>query len=313
VSGDVRDADRRPIADSLVVPLDAATGRPLLAGELRLVQGVEELADAVQSPPRRPDCPRLLCAYSDQEGKFSLPLPAGAYRLIAVRAPGSPSPPTPLGLHGELIQIDGVSDPVAVGAAEEVMVNISSLGRCALRIESDIGNDDAYLFVSRHPPAADPVLGFAGWNDDFFGQLVAAVRLDHGSCEIRGLPEGALHFTIFANDNNPGFGGASVDLQADRVEKIHVPIVASWSDGHKEPPEHLRELVGELEADPQLAAKLTAEFERVMAQDRPDEDHPLRMFHRLQQHLDDSVALPDGRKLPLRDVAAAIGYYRLRK
>ena len=68
-----------------------------------------------------------------------------------------------------------------------------------------------------------------------------------GRVTIEGLPEGELHVAVFANDNAPGFGAASVTTRTGESANLVIPIIASWSNAHHEPPDALKALVMEFE------------------------------------------------------------------
>ncbi len=78
--------------------------------------------------------------------------------------------------------------------------------------------------------------------------MLVANRMPHGKTVFHGLPKGPCHVAAFAADNNPGFGGVSCEAKENRTTFVSVPLIASWSDGHKQPPKHLEPLVAQLKA-----------------------------------------------------------------
>lgn len=307
----VQTAAGEPIADSLVVPLTADWGKPLLARTGEPIAGLDELAAATSEPPSSPDSPRLLFGYTDRDGQVRFSLPAGSYRLLAIRTPAATVPPTPLGLAGDIVQLDGVSDPLQLAANGMAAVELRPLGSAEWQLDATIPNSDAYLFVSRAPLAADPILGFAGWDTRFLSGLLLAVRLPRGACRIQGLPAGELHAGLFANDNNPGFGAATAQL-ADLPVHSRIPLVASWSDGHKEPPARLRPLCEKLRTAQQARQAVQTQW-RTVLQDAGSNPaaSPLQMYLQLQQHLADPVSVDASTAVPFGDAVAALMYIQL--
>ncbi len=314
VQGTVRSSTGAAVVDALVVPIRDSDARPLLAPMGQPIESPQQLWEAAQAQPASPDTPRLLYAYTDREGRFSFRLPTGKYRFIAASTPGSEAPPIPLAIASVPLELHGVSDTIDLRKRDMADVDLRPLGNCELQIETGIANDDAYLFLSQKPLAADPILGFACWDARYMQGLLAVVRLDNGQCRIRGLPAGVVHAAVFANDNNPGFGGMEIRLGEAAVRQ-RIPIVASWSNGHKEPPEKLAPLVDRFEREPAARQAVEAHWEKCMAAaDQGNEpQNPLAMFATLQQHLSDSIELPGGETLNFADAAAALAYLRLRK
>ena len=90
----------------------------------------------------------------------------------------------------------------------------------------------------------DPILGPLAFGKDFCRHIIGFTQEELHYVTIIGLPDAeTVHVGLMNYDNNPGFGVGHFDPgQRDGILRI----VASWSNGHKEPPSELAPLIDHL-------------------------------------------------------------------
>lgn len=310
ISGRVIDASRSPVANGLVLVLDARSGVPLHEKEWRPLATADAERMSGGFLPLR-------FARLDEEGSFAFPdAPAGEYRLVAQSWPAATALAMhPLGNQGAELRLLGIAEGVKVVDGRATTVELFPAGTATLRLREPEGD---LIVVSRKPPAADPILGFNGWSGPFLAAALAVHRKAHGLDEtvIRGLPAGRVHLTVFANDNNPGFGAAEAELVADAETRVDIPaLVATWSNGITTPPKSLEPLVATLE---DLVAKDPG-FTRTLLSQLGDDaaksirGNPKAAMTSLIPYLDREITLEGTTKARFGDVAAALAYLRIRR
>lgn len=305
IAGRVVDGEQRPVAGAHVILCDHRSGVPLHAATLA------PFTQALGAGGQRGDPTALAEALTDADGRFTLEAPADRpLRLIAQRWPDEGSPAKrALDAHGQRLELWGIAAGV-VAPADDVV--IAPLGDAALRVRIDAPNDDCLLVVSSAPLAADPILGFASWSGAFIPEMLAGSRIAGGELVVTGLPPGEVHLALFANDDRPGFGGASALLQAGAEVDVAIPIVAGWTNGHREPPARLVPLVERMRGWDDLCddAILRDQVPRLVG---PAPESLPEAVSRLVPHLDREITLPDGSAVPLKDWLAARGYLALQE
>jgi C-terminal processing protease CtpA/Prc len=145
--------------------------------------------------------------------------------------------------------------------------------------------------------------------------MMTGNRMPLGKTTLHGLPEGRVHLAAFANDNNPGFGGVSCELKPHQTVYVSIPLIASWSNGHKDPPEHLEDLVSRMLETPQgdvveLLREQNPEVAEALAAARGRSFDP---WSRLIPILERKVRLDQEQPILLKDLLAAEGYAQLLK
>jgi hypothetical protein len=146
-----------------------------------------------------------------------------------------------------------------------------------------------------------------GWGKEFRRHLIGVTQMEVPFVTIVGLPDdAAVHVGLMNYDNNPGFGAASFE-PGQREGTLR--IIASWSNGHKDPPPALQPLVDHLEAKSILPAKILGEDAGDSR--KPESLEPL--LKRLLAENDDIVTVPDFGEARLADVIAAYGYLQMRR
>jgi hypothetical protein len=177
--------------------------------------------------------------------------------------------------------------------------------------------------LSTAAPLGDPVLGFTALGDRFLDNLIGGNRMPDGRTKVIGLPPGPIHAAVFMPDNVAGFGIGTLDASAAGAQSF--PMVAAWSNGKHDPPEHIARVVEGLKRaagaervpDDFLyrvvgvdAARVKQVREATNAAD-PLEQHAARMA--LLGPLDRSVDVAGVGKVRVIDVLAAFGYMDLQR
>ncbi len=308
IAGMVVDQDGHPVPQSIIVAFDQETGLPLASSTGRTVT-MRELNDSKDF-----DC--IMFAQSGNDGNFEIKVAPGAgpYRLVAQSWTDQPEIANVMAVNGKTIRLDGVLENVESVATEEIpQVLIKPVGTASVAIDLEIGNSDTLLMISTHPLAGDPILGFAVWSGGFWQGVIAGNRMPKGDTTISGLPAGKIQFAAFANDNIPGFGGVLIELGEGEQRDLDIPLIASWSDGHKDPPERLENLVDYFTEHPEELQRVEAYAMSKIAD--PNEDRPdiSQYWIRMVPLIDEDFELADGRQIKLGDAMAACGYVRLAK
>lgn len=303
LAGKVFDARRQPVAGAMVVVIDAETGLPI----------DRETFQPISSPPHG----NLATATTEASGSFSIEnAKSGTYRLLAQSWEDASKPVTaPLDVHGSVVRVHGWTDRVRVPSPASMVLEIHPRGSATLDITTNpkSPNNDTLLLVSLHPLAADGILGFAAWSGPFLPNMISFNRMPLGRTNIHGLPSGAVYLAAFANDNNPGFGGAEAILVEEETRSVALPLVASWSDGYTTPPQRLAAMVNHFRSLPPGSVRKRIEarfpdFAKAMTQKAV---HPMDRYLAVVPFLDRPFELETGEQVPLKDAMAADGYAQL--
>ncbi len=299
VAGVVMDAADEAVAGACVVLCEEATGLPLFAKTRQPLSEPNHIMD-------------LLQAITDAKGRFRFErIPAGSYRVFAQTwdEEGEASVnlmEMPVGP----VEFRGTVSGVEVPSEQAGNLKLRTSGTGDLLVRSPIGIDGPYVIVSTSPIAGDPVLGFAAWSGGFTKNILSVCRMRRGEAKITGLPEGEIHIAIFANDNNPGFGGGDGSIVMGKTTEINAPIIAMWSNGHHDPPERLEALVEKVSADPHwkdsLVTQVPKYFDGLQGKRRPS-------LLYAAPYLEREVVLPDGEKVKFGDLLAAQSYVDIQK
>lgn len=308
VSGLVLDDSGIPVANSVVIPL-SAHGIPLNVSDARPVtmQLVQEsgLTNFV------------LFAKTDNKGKFTLQLPSGGYRIVAQSCLDKPDVEDLLGKNGSRLRVDGVAEFEFSGEMQATAkVIIRPIGSGTVTLSTQESSD--LLLVSTKPLACDPAIGMLALVGDFWTGLVAGTRMEEKSITISGLPAGEIQFFSFVNDNNGGIGGSKTLLEEGESTELYLGVIAGWSNGHRTPPDELKELVQYLQEHPEEEARIKRhlqEVQRELAESANDAE-PLDLWEshlRLAKHLPEPWILADGKQITVADAWAAMRYCELAK
>jgi C-terminal processing protease CtpA/Prc len=218
----------------------------------------------------------------------------------------------PLDVNGSQIQLHGTAENIilANGSAKDGRVSevtIRPIGTGILRIEQEnVGNDETLLVVSKSPPSADPVLGFAGWTGPMLQNSLGMNRMPKGKTTVFGLPEGTVYYVMFAADNCPGFAADKAEIKPARTTTASTYFVASWSDARHDPPKRLKPLYKEIK-------KLSDEKDFSVRRFLNLKGIDFRSYQALSENLGTKITLPSGTITTVGDLAAVEGYLRLKK
>ncbi|MBN1360804.1 MAG: carboxypeptidase regulatory-like domain-containing protein [Sedimentisphaerales bacterium] len=315
LAGRVTDAAEKPVVGAAVILCDQASGIPIDSEGAGPFTD-EFLAAGRESRPRKNQDNPILYALTDEKGSFRFEnVPAGEYRLIAQSWLDADKIERLIEPNGRQIELRGVVEHVRVSAGRTATVRIRPLGNGVLIFDEDMPNDETFLVLSTAPTCADPILGFTGWGGAFMQNMLAANRMPAGETTVSGLPTGTIYFAMFASDSVPGWTDGQVEVRPDTPAVVpEIPFVCAWSNGRHEPPADLKPMV-----DGFIAMK-----EQGLT---PPEDHPVMQLARMTQSLDFKNAFayqqwvgqnmdiefegPDGEKVKLKDLAAAMQYVTL--
>lgn len=302
ISGTVRALDGDPAEGVCVIVCDAASGIPLDSQTHRPFTD-----DASQ---RNEAFERILFATTGEDGSYELSLPPGAYRLVAQAWDETPA--EILGVNGVNVRLYGTTGTIDLDEGESETADLKPAGACLLSVHAEAGNDESLFVVSAAPTRADPILGFAGWVGPFVRGMLGGNRAPGGRTVFHGLPEGETHVAVFSADNIPGWGGASVTLEAGRPLEVDVPWVVSWSDGVHSPPPRLESLTDLMTSlEPNQHSVLLSRVMRIASLEEGQD--PLAQMGAMGAVLDEPIELPSGHTAPLGDVVAAVGYAMMRQ
>jgi C-terminal processing protease CtpA/Prc len=308
VAGHVLNAEGRPVAGVTVLVCDQQSGVPVLR---------ESWKPFTAGTPNSTD--GLLWTTTDEGGAFAFDdAKPGAYRMLAQSWEDAAGPIRgPLEEeNGRVVRVCGVAERIDVPSAAAGEIELKPIGSATLELVTDpkCGNNSTLMVVSRSPMPADPVLAFSAWTGDFMPAVLAGNRMPLGQTTVHGLPAGKVHIGAFAPDNNPGFGGVTVELETGKTTAASVPMLATWSDGHYAPPDRLLPLVKRVR---QLGGQ-----QAVMAligQQHPDfaeafagvKKAGLAGWAFLGPFLDRTVKLGDDESVLVKDLTAAGAYSSL--
>lgn len=260
---------------------------------------------------REPQFDKLWVVESDDRGLFEFQgVRPGKYRVVAQSWSGTEGFP---GFDSNLepsafLILHGIAENVEVTPGERTAAMVRQLGNHVLKVVNDPEEEHALLLISLKPTLGDGILGPYGWGTEFRRHLVGVTQMEVPYVTIVGLPEDLpIHVGLMNYDNNPGFGAGSY---AAGQREGRLRIVASWSNGHKDPPDELVELTNYLEKNQvQLHSLLDeADRRRVDAKDARG-----ALLGLLVEDNDREVSVPGLGKKRLADVLAAYSYTKLRK
>ena len=305
VGGVLLGHDGGPVPQATVVLCDQETGIPVNNKTFRpFVEG-------------KMDIKGLAVMLTDDNGEFHMQgVPGGRYRLIAQSWAEKPGVTDVFEKNSREIILRGVADDIRVPSQEAQQVTIKAMGDCVVTLDEDFPNSDALLVIGTSPLSADPVLGFVSWQGAFLQGMLGANRMPKGVTKIGGLPEGEIHLSVFANDNNGGIGAGSVTATpGEAVRADYIPIVCGWSNGRHEPPAEMMTTFKELR---EVAAReknfLVPFIDRLLAEKGVAVDRSKKTRNPMSQyfaHLDVIVSLPSGSKVRFADVLASMQYIRI--
>ena len=233
LSGTVLDSDGVGIANSNVIPL-SEFGVPL--------NDHDHKPATMSSVQKAGGKPFVAFTRTNEQGHFSLRLPAGKYRIVAQSRLDRPHVEDLLAKNGSRLRIDGVVElqfDNEMKASEDFQIR--PVGTGSVKLTTQEASD--MLLVSTRSLAGDPALGFLALTGGFWGGLIAGTRMERKEIVISGLPDGEIQFYSFVNDNNGGMGGVRAHLIAGGYEEVYLPVIAGWSNGHRTPPAELEDLV----------------------------------------------------------------------
>lgn len=140
--------------------------------------------------------------------------------------------------------------------------------------------------------------------------------MEKKSIRISGLPEGDLQFFSLVNDNNGGMGGTTARIVAHSETAVYVPVIAGWSNGHRTPPDGLRELTDYFLAHGDEMQKVQEHSEAITTADKPADEmmknsDRVAAMGRLADHVDEAWTLANGTEVTFGEALAAVNYARM--
>lgn len=302
--GRVVDAKEAPVTGAAVILCRQADGMPFAKDKQRT------FVESIQAGGSLTD---LAFVLSDERGRFTFEgLRHGEYRLMAQTWQDADSIEGILEVNGQVVELLGIAENVRVLEQSPPSVVIRPLGTGSLRFDEAMPSG-LLLALSTAAPGADPILGFIGWDGPMLKNMIGGLRMPRGATTVHGLPTGKIYVALFANDNVPGFGAAEVEIFPDRMATLDVPIVASWSDGHHDPPERLLPLFEEVkllrEQEPNRLLAMLKEH----SIDLTDAKNPFDRQRRISQYLTKKIRLPSGTEAAYADLLAVSRYQALQR
>lgn len=290
-------------------------GKPTYAGEVPVFLCDAKTGYPIDRETRAPakftlhDWPleRAWHTLTKEDGNFAFTdvLP-GRYRLVAQSWSGTKGIPKMPGKTSMFILLHGTAEDVGVKAGEQGVGVVRPLGNHTLHITNDPKEASAFLLISLKPPIGDAILGPFGWGDEFVRNVVGFTHMARPEVTIVGLPENRNAYAgLFNYDNNPGVGAGS--FKPEDGEGI-VRIVASWSNGHHDPPPELMQLTEHIESRKILATEFFDKSETF----KYDFEARHKLARQLQEKPNRKVSVRELGECRLADVIAALSYADLR-
>ncbi len=309
VTGTVRDAAGKPVRNSVVIPL-SEFGIPLNRGDAKPA--------TMESVQKAGGKDFVLFTQTDERGVFSLDLPPGKYRIAAQSWLDKREITDLLEKNGSRFRIDGFFE-IEFGNEMEAAetFEIKPIGAGTITLTSQEASD--MLLISTKSLAGDPALGFMALTGGFWSGLIGGTRMQKKEIVISGLPEGEIQFYSFVNDNNGGMGGVKATIVEGENSRVHLPVIAGWSNGHRTPPPELEDLVKYFKDNPAEIGKLNQYTEKLKQKYLPDGQKPrartgwIELQKKVASHLQDEYELGNGKKVTLADAWAAQAYHRMSK
>lgn len=254
---------------------------------------------------------KLWYAETNERGDFEFQIVRpGRYRLIAQSWSGTEGfkgfDPN---LHpSAILFLHGVADDIEVRSGERSSAYLQQLGRHTLHITNDPEEEHALLLISLRPTLGDGILGPVGWGTEFRKNWIGVTQMEIPRVTICGLPDDAsIHVGLMNYDNNPGVGAASYE---PGTREGSLRIIASWSNGHKDPPPELVELVNYLQLNPPNARTW---LDAAEIPDEPNDKNVRGMLISMLMADNERRVNIEGRgEERLADVLAAMGYVEMR-
>ncbi|MDB5389644.1 MAG: hypothetical protein JWM11_5290 [Planctomycetaceae bacterium] len=300
IAGQLLDADGQiTYAGEVVVFLcDAKTGYPIH----------RETKKSVEASFQDLSCDKFWQAVTDEAGSFEFnEVPVGNYRLVAQSWSGTKGMPKFPGKTSSFVILHGVAENVSVKESERTVASPRQLGHEILQITNDPPEASAFLLISLKPTLGDGILGPYGWGNEFTSQLIGVTHMAQPHVTIIGLPDNRnVHVALFNYDNNPGVGAATFK-PGQQHGKLR--IIASWSNGHHEPPPELKELTDHLQTKKSTAQEfLDGSGNKV----RTEQEAQLKLIQLVRENPKREVNVAGLGQRRLADVIAALGYVKLR-
>lgn len=296
------DGDQLFVGRAAIFLCDADSGRPIH----------RETKKPIAPKWGDPQIDQLWFSVSEDDGSFAFrEVPTGRYRAVAQSWSGTE------GFRGfdpnfrpsAFVTLHGVANDIEVRTGEDSLAMVRALGNHVLHITNDPEEPHALLLVSLQPTLGDGILGPYGWGREFCRNLIGVTQMELPQVTICGLPsDAAIHVSLMNYDNNPGFGAAS--FEPGQTEGT-LRIIASWSNGHQEPPAGLAELVAYLQAQPPDLSKLIAPEK--LPESGGEKDLRQRLFSLLVADNDLKVQLEGRGEVRLADLLAAVSYIELQQ
>lgn len=313
ITGTVLDATDQPVAGACVVLCDSESGIPLVwnleAGDAgALVEPFTQIAG-----DREAALNACIFETTDDRGMFSIDdLPPGDYKLIAQFWPDAEKPDSIFAVNGGTVRLLGIATVSISEAIPVASALLKPLGDRTLVVETGAPNDETLVVISTAPPGGDPVLGFAGWVGAFNANAIGGNRMPQGVTRFEGLPAATIHIATFSADNSPGWGAASIDMNAHHEVRLAIPFVATWSDAVHSPPPALAELTAKFaQAGPETPMKMFEAFEKVGVPMPKPGDDPLKTMAAIASTLDQRVSVEGLGEHTVGELFAAFGYARI--
>lgn len=304
ITGQVNELPEKTTA--VVFLCDAKTGLPV----------ERENPGEVQNPP---DWNRYHHALTGQNGRFEIrDVRPGTYRLFAQSWEGLQGLPESLiartedefTIHGTVEKVVVPRKDTADGTVEVI---IEPLGNETIEVFPTPKEGSAFLLISRGKTLGHPAMGYVGWGDEFLSNLCLFTFMKRPHVIVHGLPEDdTMILSTQYNDNAGGAGGTEFKA-SEKIVKFYV--VASWSNGHKKPPQYLKELTDAFATDAELLSSipdLIGFTRREMGQTIQKRRAPQKMWDSLGG-AKRIVNVPGVGKYRVIDIVSAEGYVRLKK
>jgi hypothetical protein len=291
-------------------------GRPTYAGEVPVFLCDAKTGYPMDRETRAPakftlhDWPleRAWHTLTKENGTYTFAdVPPGRYRLVAQSWSGTKGiPKLPGKTTSMFILLHGTAEDVEVKAGEPTIAVVRQLGNHTLHITNDPEEAAAFLLISLKPPIGDAILGPFGWGDEFVRNVVGFTHMAQPEVTILGLPENRNAYAGLVNyDNNPGVGAGF--FKPEDAEGT-VRIVASWSNGHHDPPPELIQLTEHIESRKILAAEFFDKSETF----KYDFQARHKLVQQLRENPNRKVSVRDLGERRLAEVVAALSYAELR-
>jgi C-terminal processing protease CtpA/Prc len=300
ITGKVLDAQGKPVVGAVVIVCDQDTGvlinkhtsRPFTENKRVLYD--ENALDVVY-------------ALTDSQGRFSVKsLKKGEYRVFSQSWKNTKEFKSILENNGKAIELHGTAKHIKVPSGKAEDLELRPLGNGTLHI---MPNSSHLTIISTAPPRADPVLMFWSLGDEFLQNIVGGnYRMPSGETIVHGMPEGKAYVAVYNYDQEPGFGIAAANIYANTVTKVDIPVIASWTNAHHQPPERLMPLLKEV-VDKQLS------LSELLGGHVIDIYYLMDLGEVLEEigPLERKISLPNSQKTSIADILAVFRYAKIQQ